>query len=146
MNLQQAIKIIFKNNSAMSNHDILNLIKKLNIKDFKGVYMKDELKSIKVLETECGILNLDEQKNNGTHWTCWSIQNNKVMYIDTFGYSPPQEFKDYVKDFNTRHYNSFQIQEFGTPICGQLCVLVLWLIQNNYDLINVLLSLSTSIY
>ena len=49
----------------VTNYDIINMTKKLKINNFR-VSMGDTLPN-KINDMECGILNLDVIKNNGTH-------------------------------------------------------------------------------
>ena len=53
----------------LSNFDIEKMCKKLKIKNFKGVFMRDELKG-KMSGNESLILNIDHSNNSGTHWVC----------------------------------------------------------------------------
>ena len=59
----------------MSNFEIIEKCKELQIRNFKGVFMRDELQG-KSSKNECLILNHDHSNNNGTHWTCLFIKNN----------------------------------------------------------------------
>lgn len=111
---------------ALSQYDLMKYVKKLKIKNFRGIYMRDTLpkkQNNKVKET--GILNLDSIKGNGTHWTCW-FKNNKnfCYYFDSFGVEPPIEFEKYIQcDI---YYSTYQIQKFNDVICGHLCLMVLY--------------------
>ena len=57
--------------------------------------MRDEL-SMKPLNNECGIMNLDTKKGNGTHWTCWHKANKIWYYFDSYGLMPSIEFENYA--------------------------------------------------
>jgi hypothetical protein len=65
------------NLTALTNHDIVRIVKELKIKDFRGVFMRDTLPS-KVNTIECGILNLDvsnfyikfQTNNEKAHFAC----------------------------------------------------------------------------
>ena len=65
----------------MANYEIVRMVKELKIKDFRGVFMRDTL-SVKINDIECGILNLDVYKNNGTHWMCYYKNNEECYYCD----------------------------------------------------------------
>ena len=45
------------------------MAKDLNIKNYRGCYMKDELKNLKPETCECFILNFEDSDSSGTHWT-----------------------------------------------------------------------------
>jgi hypothetical protein len=86
--------------------------------------MKDEL-PLKAYKNECGILNLDESKGNGTHWVCYRKANEIVQYFDSFGnLPPPLEFISYVKNCEV-YYNRNCFQNNDSVICGHLCLLFL---------------------
>jgi hypothetical protein len=60
----------------LSNFDIVAKCQKLNINNFKGVFMRDELnKNRAVSDNECLILNIDHSANSGTHWTSLLLEN-----------------------------------------------------------------------
>ena len=113
----------------MSNFDIIILCKELNIKNFKGVFMRDEIKG-KAKDNECFILNIDESKNMGTHWTCLSIKNKVCYYFDSYGFCPPYEIKQYCKEYES-YFSSFKVQKPNEVICGHYCVYLLYLLDNN---------------
>ena len=80
----------------LTNYDITNLAKELKIKNFRGVFMRDTLPD-KVNDQECGVVNLDESGNNGTHWVCYYKNSHKgCYYFDSFGLDPPIELQHYL--------------------------------------------------
>ena len=44
--------------TALTNYDIVGVVKELKIKDFRGIFTSDTLPN-KINDNECGILNLD---------------------------------------------------------------------------------------
>jgi len=58
----------------LSHFDILKLVKNPKIKDFRGVFMKEEL-PLKVKKTECGVINLQNTNEEGSHWTAYYKNN-----------------------------------------------------------------------
>lgn len=128
----------FKKIEPLSNIDIADRCKKLKIKNFKGVFMRDELN--KSSKKECLVLNLDHSRNNGTHWTCLFIQNNTCYYFDSYGFKPPLEVEKYCRNIKDFYYSTFRIQNKGQPLaeqqsclisklnevgCGHFCIYVL---------------------
>ena len=95
---------------------------RLKLKNFRGVFMRDELK-FKPLEKECGILNLDCSRNDGTHWVAWFKNKDNKIYFDSFGVQPPLELIKYLK--SPILYNTFQIQQYNDTNCGEWCLHVL---------------------
>ena len=116
----------FKTIKPLSNIDIVRKCQELKIKIFKGVFMRDELKSNVANGDGCLIMNIDESSNDGTHWTCLSIKNGICYYFDSFGFLPPKEVYLYCEKFADRYYNTFRIQRPDQVICGHYCIYVLY--------------------
>ncbi len=101
--------------------------------------MRDELtkfhKNTKVSNRECMIINIDESRNEGTHWTCLFITKfHKDMngyYFDSYGFPPTEEVKKYCSMINLV-YSSFEIQKINEVICGHYCIYVLYKLSNGY--------------
>ena len=67
-----------KNLKPLTNVDLEELVEKLGIKNFRGIFMRDGL-SEKINSQEVGIVNLDSSGNKGTHWVCYSKNNGKYI-------------------------------------------------------------------
>jgi hypothetical protein len=124
----------------LSNFELLDAVNKLKIKNFRGIFMRDEL-SQKPNKKECGILNLDDTGNNppgnnGTHWVCWFCADKINYYFDSFGLSPPLEIQQYLR--GQIEINISQVQPFGTNICGHLCLYILNKLSNGEKLKNII--------
>lgn len=113
---------------ALSNYDILNLVRKLKIPHFDGVFMRDTLaKKSKPTTRECWILNHGSSKTDGTHWTALAKNSKTAFYFDSFGKLPPPfEIVNYLNsgdDDDVRlYYNAKKYQNYGSVICGHLCL------------------------
>ena len=57
-------------NKPLSNVELLDAAKKIEIPGFHGVFVRDNLPR-KPGKNECGILNLDDSSGTGTHWVAW---------------------------------------------------------------------------
>ena len=79
----------------MSNFDIMNWVKELQIKNFKSVFNKDS----RQWASNCGIINLDSNNGPGTHWACYVDS----FYFDPFGLPPPENIL-FIKRYNTLQY------------------------------------------
>lgn len=108
----------------LSNYDILNLIARLKIPHFDGVFMRDMLsKKKKKARKECWILNHGSSHTDGTHWTALARINNTAFYFDSFGKLPPPfEVINYLDSDTHLYYNTKKYQNYGTSICGHLCL------------------------
>lgn len=95
------------------------------IKNFRGVFMKDEL-PLRPKRNECGILNLENSDEDGSHWVAYFKRGMDKYYFDSYGDAkPPKELINYLGSDNL-YYNKDAIQFYDDPpICGHLCLLVL---------------------
>jgi hypothetical protein len=124
----KADKIILPN-EPLSNFQLIDAVKKLKIKNFRGVFIRTDLPK-KPRKKECGIMNLDgdlTDETKGTHWVAWAVKNNKnqseKIYFDSFGIQPPLELINYLREKpGDIEYCTDQIQELNTVICGHLCL------------------------
>ena len=57
-------------NKVLTNFDLINYVKELKIRNFRGVFMRDTLPS-KPRKEECGIVNFNTIKEKGSHWVCY---------------------------------------------------------------------------
>ena len=101
----------------MGNYQILKLAK--NIPYFRGVYMRNELRTPR--RNESLIINLDSNNGPGTHWVAVKKRGNRVMYFDPFGIQPPKEVISYYKPLPV-FYTTRKIQRFNANNCGKLCL------------------------
>ena len=65
-------------NKPLTNYDIVKIVKELKIKNFREVFMRDTLPS-RVDVIECGIVNLVESGNSGTHRVCYYSMSKKSI-------------------------------------------------------------------
>lgn len=86
-------------------------------------------KSVRI--NECGIVNLDDKENIGTHWVAYVKRcGNEAVYFDSFGnLKPPCEVIKYLSSGGSCKikYNHTQFQTYDTENCGHLC---LWFLYN----------------
>lgn len=118
----------------MTDTEIRKYVKKLKIKYFRDVFMRDTLPRSLPFKKECGIINIDSSKSIGSHWVAYFKDNYNVFYFDSFGdLQPFQEFINYIirnkrgndNDKYNIYYNYTRHQKFDTVICGQLCLIFL---------------------
>ena len=109
-------------NKPLSNIELLDAVKKIEIPGFRGVFVRDNLLS-KPWKDECGILNLDDTAGTGTHWVAWYKKDKEKFYFDSYGIQPPRELVEYLKD--PILYNTERLQPKDQVFCGHLCLFVL---------------------
>src|SRR5438477_11893041 len=90
------VKKLDLDSKTMSNIDISEIVEKIGIKNFRGVMMKDELVENKVKRSECGVINLEDSDEVGSHWTCYFKKGKSKYYFDSYGLDPPNEMIEYL--------------------------------------------------
>lgn len=125
-------------NVPLSNFQLVEVAKKLKITNLRGVFVRDELPK-RPRKEECGILNLDDSRGNGTHWTAWWKKGSEKLYFDSYGMTPPDELVSYLG--RPVLYNSERIQPDGEVFCGHLCIFVLKKMSDGLNLQEVINSL-----
>lgn len=100
----------------------------LKIPQFIGVFSRDRLpKHTKIIES--AIVNLDIEKNTGTHWVAYKKIGQQINYYDSFGnLPPPLELQKYFSGCEIK-YNYNRHQQYNTTNCGHLCLTFLSCIQ-----------------
>ena len=92
----------------------------MNINDrFGRVYAKDQLTTDMIKNNKFYIINLDDfnSPTNGTHWTAFYYNQNKIQYFHSYGLKPPQ----FVTQFSYT-YNSSQFQSYHSKACSYYCL------------------------
>ena len=118
--------------NTLFDDDILHYASSLQIPDFAGVKMRDQL-PIHPGFKECGILNLEPHTEQGSHWTAWLKDGKERYYFDSFGERPPVELERYLKsDKELKNYqpairrSAVTVQHDTSKECGALCLYVLY--------------------
>lgn len=97
----------------------------VNLPNFRGVFMRNTLPK-SPYQNECGIVNLDSNNGQGTHWVAYFKNKNQKEYFDSFGnLPPPKEIIKYLGKRNLK-YNYHQFQKFNEFNCGHLCLKFLY--------------------
>lgn len=118
-------------NRGLTNLEIYEYVKKLNIPNFRGVFMRDTLPN-HPKQVECAIVNLNTSKELGSHWVCYVKKGKSRIYFDSFGQVIPLEIEKYLKTSTElqKHIpviarNTDIVQSVNTHVCGHLCLFVL---------------------
>ena len=126
----------------LSNFDLMEWIKRLGIKNFRGIYSRDGLP--KKIKKECGIINLDDMVGPGTHWVCYRSpaggESGFYEYFDPFGLIMPNEVLDYFHTGPVKPivYSMDEIQNRSTVLCGYWCLYYLFERQRGNSILNVI--------
>ena len=125
-------------NKPLSNLDLLNWVKKLGIKHFRGIYSKDVLPD-RIKRNEVGIINLDSQIGPGTHWVAYRNNKNGSEYFDSFGLIMPNKVMKYLMISGKQiFYSGDEIQERNSVLCGYWCLYYLLERQKGVPILNVI--------
>ena len=119
----------------MNNFELEDVVKKLKIPYFRGVFLPDTLPK-KPNKKECGIVNFDKSGGPGTHWVAWYKNGKTKIYFDSYGVQPTIEVIYYQG--KPIRYNTDQVQPVGQVFCGHLCLYVLKELGAGHELQNVL--------
>jgi hypothetical protein len=122
-----------------TNSELLTMADKLGLEKFRGVFMADELKSLRQEANECGIVNFMLSSQKGSHWVAWYEEGDEKYYFDSYGADILPQLKDYLGSPIQCH--SFQIQDFDSDICGELCLLFIYLMSKDMSYEDVILSM-----
>ena len=120
--------------NTLTNVDILKYVQQLQIPFFRGVFMRDTLPK-SPYQKECGVLNLNKESQEGSHWVCWYKYHKLRIYFDSFGQHTPNELIQYLKTPSEYkngkpviERNVVVVQHINTTECGALCLFVLKLL------------------
>ena len=81
---------------GLTSLDLTEDARKLDIKYFRGVFMRDELPK-KPRRQECGIVNFNTSKVTGSHWVCYNKNGSNRLYFDSFGQVVALEIRRYLQ-------------------------------------------------
>jgi len=108
---------------ALSNLEIMDLVKRLKIPNFLGCFMKNELPIKGAKHTESAIVNFESNEMGGSHWCAFQKVGDVKRYFDSYGGPVLAEVRCYLG--GPIYRSTVQVQEYGTKICGHLCLM--WL-------------------
>jgi hypothetical protein len=100
----------------LSNYDLYDLASNMKL-PLNEIIMRDNANEIK--KEGFYIVNLDDSKGNGTHWTVLHYHPLNSCYFDSFGFVPPLEIEQKIKPYI---YNDNDIQDFNSSSCGWYCI------------------------
>jgi len=77
-----------------TNFEVDQMANKLNIPNYRGCMMMDELRNIKPNDCECAVVNLQSSAEQGSHWVSYYKQNNDKYYFCSYGSPIPIGIKN----------------------------------------------------
>jgi len=116
--------------------------------DFIGVFAHDELPEITNEKKYSMIINYNNHDESGSHWVC--ICNN--TFFDSFGVVPSTIIQKFIRRNNGGKeipYNSHQLQNELSVLCGYWCIVYIKMINkgySQYDATHKLFSLTNTIH
>ena len=118
---KNGLKLRFKKTVPMSNFDLLDWCRYLNI-PIKNVLSRDQKVPHDHKQT-LFIYNLEPAYMNGSHWVSTYAKDNVINYFDSFGLPPFQEMVNHAKNKNvTLLHQNQQLQNLYTATCGWFCL------------------------
>jgi hypothetical protein len=120
----------------LTNIDLIKAAQKYNI-PLNGVFSKNE--PPQELYPGGYIINLEDSHNSagaklpGSHWVSFWIEpgrKNQVVYFDSFGFPPSLNTQDLLREFVPYKYNTVQIQNVNSGICGYYGLFFVWWMHN----------------
>lgn len=119
-----------------TNFQLIRWAKLLKIQNFHYA-MSDEVTGLPKSKLYA-IINFQNSKQPGSHHVAYCIKDNEAYYFDSFGFYPPKEIEHFYKPLNISDYET---QPYNTNMCGQLCLLFLYLMFHNFPYEDIILSM-----
>ena len=108
---------------SLTNFEIQRYYK--NETKLNGVYSRDSLPKTRFnnkIKDGAYVMNLYEYFDLGTHWVALYINNNNVIYFDSFGVEHiPKEIKEFIRNKNIKT-SIFRIKAYNSIMCGYFCI------------------------
>lgn len=87
---------------------------------YRGAISRDQLKDIKLNDSQSVIINLDDLIGPGTHWVClYKTKLGDGYYFDSFGIFPPIEVVNHFYD--NLYFSTIEYQHPTSVLCGYYC-------------------------
>lgn len=98
-----------------------------------GVYASDQL-PYRISPSTAMIVNTDPHNEDGTHWVAFYLDGDEessgiIEFFDSYGQPPHLYFYQGFLRRNARRYvyNEHRLQSDNTQVCGQYCLVYLYL-------------------
>ena len=88
---------------------------------FNGVFSRDNLPNS--IKNGAYVINLDEYLDIGTNWVALHVNNNTIIYFDSFGVEHiPKEVIKFIGNNKKIITNIYRIQIYDSIMCGYFCI------------------------
>jgi hypothetical protein len=124
---QSRLKTSVNSGDGTFDSELLQFSQDLKLSNVQ-IISRDELTKAMFKKYTNFIVNLGSQASDGTHWCgMFKIPQQKfVVYMDSYSGPPPQDIVDVIDSLHYDiAYNSKNIQEFNTSLCGLYSILFL---------------------
>ena len=140
--LQKVIKefLYIFGTQTTTNHDLMRYAKMLKIKTFY-IIMSDEVKELPE-NNFSAILNFQLSSEKGSHWVSLYRYGERLYYFDSYG-TPVQ--KQVIEKYKHIRTHDYKIQPLASSMCGQLSLLVIYLLANGFKYEDIVNSLKNDI-
>ena len=114
----------------MNNFEIDEIMSKLGLESvYGGIYPCDLLPMDLCKRCNYGIIcNQSNSQSYGTHWVAiFMPKQGSLEFFNSYGIPPKNEyFLKFIEKDNIYYcYNSVQIQDYNSDVCGQYCIFFL---------------------
>ena len=77
----------------------------------------------------CFVANTDPSTAAGSHWIAVFVNSkNRAEFYDSYGRAPIGAFLEHLmQNYHAYRYNKMQVQSLGSSVCGQHCILFLYM-------------------
>lgn len=120
----------------LSKKDIISFGKEY-IHDFRGVYDINKLPA-KIKKNECAVVWIT------FHWVCYYVKDDVCIYFNSLVDPMPEIIKNYLVGRDIESNRVVLQRDSDPPICGHLCMVVLYLLSEGEKYNEILRRLSNS--
>lgn len=130
--IKKDLKIFIKNYGLTSDSQLAYLANKMNF-NLNFIGLTNDLNKLKSIPNGSYIVNIGD--DDGTHWTCFYIENDTCFYFDSFSVAPEDDLINILSKkskITKLIYNSdFQFQDITEDLCGIWCLVFLHYMNNS---------------
>jgi hypothetical protein len=93
------------------------------------------------------VINESSSRFLGSHWVAvFSPNRSKIIYFDSYADEPNKFILEFLKKFKNIQSNKKILQNPFSSVCGQHCIFFIFMMSNNYSLIEIVKTLNKSYF